>query len=124
MRWKRSAVLLASLDVRAGRTPRHTERRLDVDRSRCRPRTTSARSATTVFYDTDDRLRAAVLLDAPSPATPAPLLPGMSPDPGQTIVETGRLASARRAGNGWAMVYGADASEREQLLRALRVQAP
>ena len=40
------------------------------------------------------------------------------------IVETGRLTSARRAGDGWLMVYGADAELRERLLRAIREQAP
>lgn len=79
--------------------------------------------ATTVVYDGKVRLRAAILLNAHAPSDTAPLLPGMASEPAG-IVDTGRLTSARRAGDGWLMVYGADAKLRARLLRAIREQAP
>ena len=79
--------------------------------------------ATAVVYSGKVRLRAAILLGAHAPSDTAPLLPGMATEPAG-IVETGRLTSARRAGDGWLMVYGADAKLREQLLAAISEQAP
>jgi hypothetical protein len=79
--------------------------------------------ATAVVYLGKARLRAAILLGAHAPSNTAPLLPGMASEP-VGIVETGRLTSARRAGDGWLTVYGADPKLRERLLRAINEQAP
>jgi len=79
--------------------------------------------ATTVYYLGHTRLRAAVLLDAFSPTSAAPLLPGMTAEPAG-VATTTRLTSARRAGVGWVSVFGGSASQRAQLLRALRVTGP
>jgi hypothetical protein len=79
--------------------------------------------ATTVYYLGHTRLRAAVLLDAAAPTSQAPLLPGMTAEPAG-IAKTTRLTSARRAGVGWVSVFGGSASQRAQLLQALRVTGP
>jgi hypothetical protein len=79
--------------------------------------------ATTVYYLGHTRLRAAVLLDAFAPTSTAPLLPGMTAEPAG-VVKTTRLTSARRAGVGWVSAFGGSASQRAQLLRALRVTGP
>jgi hypothetical protein len=79
--------------------------------------------ATAVVYLGKARLRAAILLSAHAPSDTAPLLPGMASEPAGPV-ETGRLTSARRAGDGWLMVYGADPRLRERLLLAIREQSP
>jgi hypothetical protein len=63
--------------------------------------------ATTVYYLGRWRVRAAVLLNATDPEAPAPPLP------------PNRFLDARRVGNGWLVVFGADAVSRRRVLAAL-----
>jgi hypothetical protein len=66
--------------------------------------------ATTVYYLGKWRVRAAVLLNAADPDSPAPSLP------------PNRFLSARRAGAGWLVAFSARKQDREQVLAALRVR--
>jgi RNA polymerase sigma-70 factor (ECF subfamily) len=69
--------------------------------------------STTVFYSGHHRYRAAVLLNAPDLRATAPPLP-----------DAPNSISARRAGPGWLVVFGGRTSERERVLRSLRVTRP
>jgi hypothetical protein len=66
--------------------------------------------ATTVYYLGKWRVRAAVLLNAADPSQAAPPLP------------PNRFLSARRAGPGWLVAFGARKADRDRVLAALRTQ--
>jgi hypothetical protein len=67
--------------------------------------------ATTVYYLGKWRVRAAVLLNAADPESQAPPLP------------PSRLLTAKRAGKGWLVAFGADRVSRERVLAVLRTRA-
>jgi len=99
--------------IRAGKLPglRAVSARL-LREIKTRPAITPAylTCATTVYYLGKWRVRAAVLLNAADPDSPAPPLP------------PNRFLSARRAGAGWLVAFSARKQDREQVLAALRVR--